>query len=178
MSNGGGNLWNWGAEMSRRTIKEALANTGRHDFCAGPRIDYEWYLDTAPEAETPASSTGQNEKDIVGLKYFDPLVPLLKRLRDDGCVRNKAGNRELHFGQFAARMRRDLFPPICSSLLVVQQASELLNVQSRLGCGRAALGSLSEASTIFDPERGVEIIPELGGQLQPLVKDSRLKDVR
>ena len=52
------------------------------------------------------------------------------------------------------------------------------NVQKRLGCGRAALGSLSEASTIFDPERLVETIQELGGQLPPLVKDSRLKDVR
>ena len=39
------------------------------------------------------------------------------------------------------------------------------------------MGSLSEAATIFDPERLVEIIQELGGQLQPVVKDARLKDV-
>ena len=40
------------------------------------------------------------------------------------------------------------------------------------------MGSLSEASTLFDPERLAEIIQELGGQLPPLVKDARLKDAR
>ena len=134
-------------------------------------------MDTPPEAENPTSPTELTAKNIVGLKYFDQLVPLLKRLRDDGCARDKAGNRELHFDQYAALVLLYLFNPICSSLRAVQQASELPNVQSRLGCGRAALGSLSEASTIFDPERLVEIIQELGGQLQPLVKDPRLTDI-
>ncbi|NJR20182.1 MAG: hypothetical protein HC777_00890 [Hyphomonadaceae bacterium] len=46
-----------------------------------------------------------------------------------------------------------LFNPICSSLRAVQQASELPKVQKRLGCARAALGSLSEAATVFDSER-------------------------
>ena len=36
-------------------------------------------------------------KDITGLKYFDKLAPLLERLYDDGCKRDKAGNRDLHF---------------------------------------------------------------------------------
>jgi hypothetical protein len=62
-------------------------------------------------------------------------------------------------------------------LRAVQQASELPKVQKRLGCERAALGSLSEAATVFDPERLIEIIQELGGELQPIAKDARLKDV-
>jgi hypothetical protein len=70
-----------------------------------------------------------------------------------------------------------LFNPICSSLRAVQQASELPKVQKRLGCARAALGSLSEAATVFDSERLIEIIQELGGQLQPIAKDVRLKEV-
>ena len=107
-------------------------------------------MDTPPEAENPTSPTELTAKNIVGLKYFDQLVPLLKRLRDDGCARDKAGNRELHFDQYAALVLLYLFNPICSSLRAVQQASELPNVQSRLGCGRAALGSLSEASKILD----------------------------
>ena len=37
------------------------------------------------------------EKDITGLKYFDPLAPLLERLHDDACGRDTAGNRTLHF---------------------------------------------------------------------------------
>ena len=41
----------------------------------------------------------------------------------------------------------------------------------------SGIGSLSEAATVFDPERLIEIIQELGGQLQPIAKDARLKDV-
>ena len=117
------------------------------------------------------------ERDISGLKYFDQLAPLLERLHDDGCVRDKAGNRTLHYDQYCLLVLLYLFNPICSSLRAVQQASELPKVQKRLGCERAALGSLSEAATVFDPERLIEIIQELGGQLQPIAKDARLKDV-
>jgi hypothetical protein len=74
-----------------------------------------------------------------------------------------------------------LFNPICSSLRALQQASELQNVQKKLGCQRAALGSLSEAATIFDPERLIEIIHELQGQLpsspRGAAHDERLKDI-
>jgi len=39
-------------------------------------------------------------KDIQGLKYFDMLLPLLERLHDEQCGRDKAGNRELHFDKY------------------------------------------------------------------------------
>jgi hypothetical protein len=72
-----------------------------------------------------------------------------------------------------------LFNPVCSSLRALQQASELKNVQKKLGCERAALGSLSEAATIFDPERLLEILQELNGQLLPAAcgKDPRLANL-
>ncbi len=117
------------------------------------------------------------ERDIGGLKYFDQLAPLLERLHDDGCLRDKAGNRTLHYDQYCMLVLLYPFNPICSSLRAVQQASELPKVQKLLGCERAALGSLSEAATVFDPERLIEIIQELGGQLQPIAKNARLKDV-
>lgn len=47
----------------------------------------------------------------------------------------------------------------------MQQASELKNVQKKRGCARAALGALSEAATVFDPERLVGIIGELSDRL-------------
>ena len=114
----------------------------------------------AEQSATEQSATEQRltEKDIVGLKYFDQLLPLFQRLHDDGCQRDKAGNRELHYDQYCLMVLVFLFNPICSSLRALQQASELQNVQKKLGCERAALGSLSEAATIFDPERLVEII--------------------
>jgi hypothetical protein len=70
------------------------------------------------------------------------------------------------------------FNPVVKSIRGLQQASELKNVQKKLGCPRTSLGSLSESVTVFDPERLKEIIAELGEQLEPLGRDPRLKDVR
>ena len=50
--------------------------------------------------------------DIQGLKYFDQLAPLLARLHDDGCARDKAGNRELHFDQYCMLILLYLFKPV------------------------------------------------------------------
>jgi hypothetical protein len=116
-------------------------------------------------------------RDITGLKFFDKLAPLLVRLHDDGCARDRAGNRELHYDQYCLLILLYLFNPVLTSLRAVQQASELPNVQKKLGCSRAALGSLSEAATVFDPERLKAIIAELGTELQPLGRDPRLRDV-
>jgi hypothetical protein len=118
------------------------------------------------------------EKDITGLKYFDQLAPLLERLHDDACRRDTAGNRILHYDQYGMLMLLYLFNPIVTSLRGLQQASELRNVQKKLGCSRSSLGSLSEAATVFDPERLKEIIGDLGEQLQPLAQDKRLQDIK
>ena len=115
--------------------------------------------------------------DITGLKYFDKLAPLLERLHDDGCERDRAGNRQLHYDEYCLLILLYLFNPVVTSLRGIQQASELEKVQRKLGCPRAALGSLSEAATVFDPERLLEIIAELGAELKPLGRDPRLKDI-
>jgi hypothetical protein len=118
------------------------------------------------------------EEDVTGLKYFDKLAPLLARLHDAGCARDKAGNRRLHFDQYGMLILLDLFNPIVTSLRGIQQASELAKVQKKLGCSRAALGSLSEAASVFDAELLKEIIAELGEEVKPLAKDARLKDIQ
>ena len=102
---------------------------------------------------------------ITGLKYFDMLKPLLERLHEDGCDRDRAGNRELHYDELCLLYLLFMFNPIVSSLRGIQQASELEKVQKRLGCGRSSLGSLSEANSVFDSDRLREIIEELGEQL-------------
>ena len=118
------------------------------------------------------------EEDVTGLKYFDKLAPLLARLHEVGCERDKAGNRTLHFDQYTMLLLLFLFNPVVRSLRAIQQASELRKVQRKLGCKRASLGSLSEATDVFQPERLKEIIAELGEQLKPIARDPRLKDVR
>jgi len=118
------------------------------------------------------------ERDIQGLKFFEKLIPLLEGLHEVGCDRDKAGNRDLHFDEYCLLVLLFLFNPIVKSLRGIQQASELKKVQKTLGCARASLGSLSESVEVFEPERLKEVIAELGGRLQPVAKDPRLKDLQ
>jgi hypothetical protein len=118
------------------------------------------------------------ERDVGGMKMLQKLLPLLDRLHEVGCERDKAGNRKLHFDQHCLLVLLYLFNPIIKSLRSIQQASELKKVQRLLGCPRAALGSLSEAATVFDAQRLKDVIAELGAQLEPLARDKRLVDIR
>jgi len=54
----------------------------------------------------------------------------LERLHDDGCKRDKAGNRDRHFDQYCMLILLYLFNPVVTSLRAVQQASELDKVQT------------------------------------------------
>ena len=92
------------------------------------------------------------DEDITGLKYFDKLQPLLGRLHEVGCQRDKAGNRQLHMDEYCMLVLLFLFNPVVRSLRAIQQASELRKVQRKLGCLRASLGSLSEATEVFERE--------------------------
>ena len=108
------------------------------------------------------------EEDITGLKYFDKLLPLFEPLHEVGCERDKAGNRTLHYDQYCSLLLLFLFNPTVTSLRGLQQASELKKVQRILGCKRASLGSLSESTSVFEPELLKRIIEELGSKIQPV----------
>jgi len=105
------------------------------------------------------------EEDLHGFKHFKLLTPLLQKLHHHACERDKAGNRILHFDQYAALILLYFFNPMVSSLRGIQQASQLKKVQRILGCCRASLGSLSDASRIFDASLLRDIIGELVDQL-------------
>ncbi|WP_442481475.1 IS4 family transposase [Aeoliella sp. SH292] len=117
-------------------------------------------------------------REVTGLKYFDVLAPLLGRLHEVGCERDRAGNRQLHYDQYCMLVLLYFYNPVVSSLRAIQQASELKKVQKKLGCPRASLGSLSEATRVFDPEALQGVIADLADQLQPLDRDARVKDIR
>jgi hypothetical protein len=53
----------------------------------------------------------------------------------------------------------------------------LTKVQRKLGVPRASLGSLSEASTVFDSDLLLEIMDQLGDQLKPMTHPDKLKDL-
>jgi DDE family transposase len=102
-----------------------------------------------------------SERDLSGFKYLDRLLPMLARLHDFGCARDRAGNRQLHYDQYCLLVLLALFNPVVRSLRAIQQASTLRKVQKRLGCPRTSLGALSEAVDVFDPARLAAIIGEL-----------------
>ena len=64
-----------------------------------------------------------NPSDIEGLEYFDTLVPLLKRLRNIGTQRDRAGNRQLFYDQYVCLLLLYFFSPTITSFTgTLQQA--------------------------------------------------------
>jgi hypothetical protein len=124
----------------------------------------------ANSCQTGSGERPLRERDIQGLKYLQSLAPLLERLRPVGTARDRAGNRQLFMDQYCALILLFLFNPVVRSLRSLQQASQLRNVQSKLKVSRASLGSLSEATEVFDPALLREIVGELAAQVRPLRK--------
>jgi hypothetical protein len=104
---------------------------------------------------------------LQGFKYFALLGPLLDRLRPVGAARDNAGNRDFFCDQYAALLLLYFFSPALTSLRGLQQATALDKVQKLLGCRRVSLGSLSEASRVFDPASLRPLIAELAGRVAP-----------
>jgi hypothetical protein len=104
-----------------------------------------------------------------GAKYLGRVLPLLRKLHDDGTARDKAGNRTLFYDQYAALVLLSMFSPALDSLRAIRQATALPKARKLLGCSRCSLGSLSEAARVFDPGLLKQVVAELGGELTPEV---------
>jgi hypothetical protein len=133
-----------------------------------------FFVGGSPMAQRPRPEIA--EGDLKGLKYFQILAPFLERLRDCQSARDRASNRNLHFDQYASLILLFYFNPIVTGLRSLQQASELGKIQRLLGCERASIGSLSEASHVFDPELLHSIIGELVNQVIPITVGSKDKE--
>ncbi len=110
------------------------------------------------------------ESQLAGFKYFKIVDKMLQRLHHAGCERDKANNRKLHMDQYASLVLLYMFNPICDSLRAIHRISELKKVQKRFCAARASLGSLSEASTVFDSGLLKNIIQELSLKLPNVSK--------
>ena len=107
------------------------------------------------------------EQDLQAFQYFDLLQPLLEKLHAAGTERDRAGNRVLFFDQYAALLLLYFFNPVLTSLRGIQQATGFRKVQRELGVAPTSLGSLSEASRVFDADLLHPLIRELADQLVP-----------
>ena len=108
-------------------------------------------------------------EQLRGYKYFRLLGSLLEHLHDAATARDRAGNRDLHFDQYATLILFYFFNPVLTSLRGLQQATDLQAVQDRLGVPRTSLGALSEAATVFDPELLQGVIAVLADRAAPTV---------
>lgn len=103
-------------------------------------------------------------RKLQGFKYFELLDGLLERLRPAGTERDRAGNREFFFDQYAALMILYFFNPTVTTLRGLQQFTTLEKVQRLCGVKPTSLGSLSEAARVFDPALLEPIIAQLAAQ--------------
>lgn len=113
----------------------------------------------AREAKSPL-----NPRKLQGFKYFSLVSDLLQRLRPVGTSRDKAGNRRLFFDQYAALLLLYYFNPTVTTLRGIRQFTTLEKVQKLCGVRPTALGSLSEAARVFDPQALEPILAELAAQ--------------
>jgi hypothetical protein len=111
---------------------------------------------------------------LARLKKLRHLLPLLASLRQSGCARDAAGNRDLHFDQYVTLVLLYLFNPLIDSVRTLREAAAVERLARQLGVGRFSLGSFSESCRVFEPEKLKAVIAQLSGALRPLAADPRL----
>jgi hypothetical protein len=107
------------------------------------------------------------EVRLMGTRLMKPIAPLLARLHGAHTGRDRAGNRQLFFDQYASLLLVYFFTPALESLRALQHATNWKQTQRKLGLGHTSLGSLSEASRVFDAELLREVVQELARQALP-----------
>lgn len=121
---------------------------------------------------------GIKESGVHCLGHLRRVFPLLDRLHDIGCKRDRAHNRELHFDDYVKLMMLYIWNPAIQSIRDLQQAVSLPTVAKALGVKSFSVGSFSESVRVFEPEQLQPIITELAADLTPVDKDPRLGDLK
>ena len=105
---------------------------------------------------------------VTGAGPLARVQSLLQRLHPDGTDRDKAGNRQFFFDQYAGLLLLSFFNPTLTSLKALQKATDLENVRRWLGLKKSvSTGSLSEAARVFDPELLRGLLLDLAAQVAP-----------
>jgi len=112
---------------------------------------------TSPQSTAPAGALPARQ----GFKYVRLLGTLFKQLHAVGTERDRAGNRQLFYDQYATLLLLYFFNPTVTSLRGLQQMTTLSAVQRRWGVRRTSLGSLSEAAQVFDAALLQDVLSEL-----------------
>jgi hypothetical protein len=116
----------------------------------------------------PARPDPESPESLRGHRLIKPIKHLIENLHDVGTQRDQAGNRKLFFDQYATLLLLYFFTPALTSLRALQEATGWEKMRKKLGIESTALGSLSEASRIFEASHLESIIHELAAQAVPL----------
>ena len=114
------------------------------------------------------------EEDLQRFKLIHKVIPLFERFH----LVKDCHNRKLHFDQYICLILFYFFNPVLTSLRGIQQVSHLKKVKKMLGVKGTSLGSLSEASYVFDADLIAPLIKELAKKAIPLEKDPKLKSLQ
>jgi hypothetical protein len=117
---------------------------------------------------TRKDDAGQPASPLRGQRLVRPLLKSLDRLHGAATERDRAGNRNLFYDQYATLLLMYFFNPALNSLRALQQATGWERTREELGIERTSLGSLSEAARVFDAQLLRPIVQELAGQAVPL----------
>ncbi len=104
------------------------------------------------------------ESELLRLKYFKLLGPLLERLHESGTARDRAGNRTLFYDQYVCLLLIAFFNPVVKSLRVLLEVADLAKVRKLLGIRHVSLGAFSEAGSVFDAAAVRPMVQELAGK--------------
>ena len=115
----------------------------------------------AAEPREPMDASEPDPKLVQGVKYLRRIFGVLQRLAPAGRERDKAGNRQLLYSQYASLILLALFNPTMQSLRGLSELSRLKKVRKVIGGGKVSLGSLSESVRVFQPELLESIFHEL-----------------
>jgi hypothetical protein len=114
---------------------------------------------------------------LQGCKYFRLLGPLFDHLHLAATERDRAGNRQLFYDQYASLLLLYFFHPIITSLRGLQQLTTLRTVQERFGICPTSLSALSEAADVFDAallHEGLVTLAEQAALAALIAVDGRL----
>jgi len=113
----------------------------------------------APTDEAPATLP---PPDILGLKFFSRhLSSALAKLH---ASTKPNPNRQLFYDQYLCLLLLSFYNPVLNSLRALQAATQIPTVRKTLELPYASMGSLSEASHVFDPGLLHQVFLELAVQ--------------
>jgi hypothetical protein len=116
-------------------------------------------------------------KRLGHFKQLRKIAGLLGVLHDNGCDRDKAGNRELHFDDYVLLILLWMFNPMIDSLTTLQRLAGLEEVQKKLKIKRFSMGSFSESCRVFDPSMLQGVVEQLAKELHPVGRQEMFKNL-